>query len=72
MSSKTVHHTPPLLMQVVLLEKSGRCGGWLSSIRRDDGAVFEQGPRGVRPTGAVGRNTLNMVCMCEFMRMVME
>lgn len=60
MSSNTVYHTPPLLMYIILLEKSGRCGGWLSSIRRDDGAVFEQGPQGVRPAGAVGRNTLNL------------
>lgn len=57
------HHLSksPNVSKVVLLEKSGRCGGWLSSIRRDDGAVFEQGPRGLRPAGAVGRNTLNMV-----------
>uniref|UniRef100_A0A673FKD2 Protoporphyrinogen oxidase n=1 Tax=Sinocyclocheilus rhinocerous TaxID=307959 RepID=A0A673FKD2_9TELE len=57
------HHLSksPNVSKIVLLERSGRCGGWLSSIRRDDGAVFEQGPRGVRPAGAVGRNTLNMV-----------
>ncbi|XP_049325053.1 protoporphyrinogen oxidase [Astyanax mexicanus] len=48
--------------KVVLLEASGRCGGWLSSSRREDGAVFEHGPRGVRPAGAAGKNTLNMVC----------
>uniref|UniRef100_A0A673MDE9 Protoporphyrinogen oxidase n=1 Tax=Sinocyclocheilus rhinocerous TaxID=307959 RepID=A0A673MDE9_9TELE len=57
------HHLSkcPNVSKIVLLEKSGRCGGWLRSIRRDDGAVFEQGPRGVRPAGSVGRNTLNMV-----------
>uniref|UniRef100_A0A9J7WXZ7 Protoporphyrinogen oxidase n=1 Tax=Cyprinus carpio carpio TaxID=630221 RepID=A0A9J7WXZ7_CYPCA len=57
------HHLSksPNVSKIVLLERSGRCGGWLSSIRRDDGAVFEQGPRGVRPAGAVGRNTLNMI-----------
>uniref|UniRef100_A0A8C5DA73 Protoporphyrinogen oxidase n=1 Tax=Gouania willdenowi TaxID=441366 RepID=A0A8C5DA73_GOUWI len=38
-----------------------RFGGWLWSTRRSDGAVFEHGPRGIRPAGAVGRNTLNMV-----------
>ncbi|XP_072548644.1 protoporphyrinogen oxidase [Salminus brasiliensis] len=48
--------------KVVLLEASGRCGGWLSSTRREDGAVFEHGPRGVRPAGAAGKHTLNMVC----------
>uniref|UniRef100_A0A665T2V6 Protoporphyrinogen oxidase n=1 Tax=Echeneis naucrates TaxID=173247 RepID=A0A665T2V6_ECHNA len=47
--------------QVIVLESSSRFGGWLWSTRRSDGAVFEHGPRGIRPTGAVGRNTLNMV-----------
>ncbi|XDV40736.1 hypothetical protein PO909_009754 [Leuciscus waleckii] len=57
------HHLSksPNVSKMVLLEESGRCGGWLSSLRRDDGAVFEHGPRGVRPAGAVGQNTLNMV-----------
>uniref|UniRef100_A0A8C6WVG9 Protoporphyrinogen oxidase n=1 Tax=Neogobius melanostomus TaxID=47308 RepID=A0A8C6WVG9_9GOBI len=47
--------------KVLLLEGSERLGGWLWSNRRPDGAVFELGPRGVRPVGAVGRNTLNLV-----------
>lgn len=47
-------------LQVILVESSGRLGGWLSSTRRADGAVFEHGPRGIRPAGALGRNTLNM------------
>ncbi|KAM9798673.1 protoporphyrinogen oxidase [Neosynchiropus ocellatus] len=51
----------PLVSKVVLLERSDRVGGWLWSTRRPDGAVFEHGPRGIRPAGAVGRNTLNMV-----------
>ncbi|XP_041648392.1 protoporphyrinogen oxidase [Cheilinus undulatus] len=51
----------PQVTKVVLLESSGRFGGWLWSTRRPDGAVFEHGPRGIRPAGAVGRNTLNMV-----------
>ncbi|KAI1894786.1 hypothetical protein AGOR_G00119330 [Albula goreensis] len=51
----------PQVSKIVLLEGSGRLGGWLHSTRREDGAVFEHGPRGVRPAGAVGRNTLNMV-----------
>ncbi|XP_074538692.1 protoporphyrinogen oxidase [Halichoeres trimaculatus] len=51
----------PQITKVILLESSGRFGGWLWSTRRSDGAVFEHGPRGVRPAGAVGRNTLNMV-----------
>ncbi|TWW79960.1 protoporphyrinogen oxidase isoform X2 [Takifugu flavidus] len=51
----------PQVTKVILLESSSRVGGWLSSTRRPDGAVFEHGPRGIRPAGAVGRNTLNMV-----------
>ncbi|KAJ8384459.1 hypothetical protein AAFF_G00204800 [Aldrovandia affinis] len=51
----------PQVSKIVLLESSGRFGGWLHSTRRADGAVFEHGPRGLRPNGAVGRNTLNMV-----------
>uniref|UniRef100_W5MBE3 Protoporphyrinogen oxidase n=1 Tax=Lepisosteus oculatus TaxID=7918 RepID=W5MBE3_LEPOC len=51
----------PRISQVALLEASGRLGGWLRSTRREDGAIFEHGPRGVRPAGAVGRSTLDMV-----------
>ncbi|KAM9724369.1 protoporphyrinogen oxidase [Menidia menidia] len=51
----------PQVTKVIVLESSSRFGGWLWSTRRDDGAVFELGPRGIRPAGAVGRNTLNMV-----------
>ncbi|XP_047664852.1 protoporphyrinogen oxidase isoform X2 [Tachysurus fulvidraco] len=54
--SKSAH-----VSKVVLLEATGRFGGWINTTRREDGAVFEQGPRGVRPAGAVGRNTLNLL-----------
>ncbi|NWR94950.1 PPOX oxidase, partial [Furnarius figulus] len=47
--------------KVLLLEASGRFGGWLQSTRTPEGAVFEHGPRGVRPTGVVGAETLHMV-----------
>ncbi|XP_078525294.1 protoporphyrinogen oxidase [Lissotriton helveticus] len=47
--------------KVILVEGSSRLGGWLDSTRTDDGAVFEHGPRGIRPAGAVGKNTLSMV-----------
>lgn len=49
------------VLQVIVLESTSRFGGWLWSTRRSDGAVFEHGPRGIRPAGLVGRNTLNMV-----------
>ncbi|XP_068590678.1 protoporphyrinogen oxidase [Cebidichthys violaceus] len=51
----------PQVTKVIVLESSSRFGGWLWSTRRSDGAVFEHGPRGIRPAGVVGRNTLNMV-----------
>ncbi|XP_060718347.1 protoporphyrinogen oxidase [Tachysurus vachellii] len=54
--SKSAH-----VSKVVLLEATGRFGGWINTTRREDGAVFEHGPRGVRPSGAVGRNTLNLL-----------
>lgn len=62
-------HLCDINQQVIVLESSSRFGGWLWSLRRSDGAVFELGPRGIRPVGAVGRNTLNMVsntyeCIC--------
>uniref|UniRef100_A0A8C6Z0A7 Protoporphyrinogen oxidase n=1 Tax=Nothoprocta perdicaria TaxID=30464 RepID=A0A8C6Z0A7_NOTPE len=49
--------------KVVLLEGSARLGGWLQSTRTEDGAVFEHGPRGVRPAGAAGRDTLRMLAL---------
>lgn len=47
--------------KVILLEGSSRLGGWMHSTRTDDGAVFEHGPRGMRPAGLVGKNALCMV-----------
>uniref|UniRef100_A0A3B3VUH0 Amine oxidase domain-containing protein n=1 Tax=Poecilia latipinna TaxID=48699 RepID=A0A3B3VUH0_9TELE len=58
---KPTMHLPDINQQVIVLESSSRFGGWLWSLRRSDGAVFELGPRGIRPAGAVGTNTLNMV-----------
>ncbi|KAM4632946.1 protoporphyrinogen oxidase isoform 2-T2 [Polymixia lowei] len=49
------------ITKVIILESSSRYGGWLWSTRRSDGAIFEHGPRGIRPAGEVGCNTLNMV-----------
>ncbi|KAM9515105.1 protoporphyrinogen oxidase isoform 1-T1 [Guaruba guarouba] len=47
--------------KVLLLEAGARLGGWLQSTRAADGAVFEHGPRGIRPGGAAGADTLHMV-----------
>ncbi|KAG9460300.1 hypothetical protein GDO78_022741 [Eleutherodactylus coqui] len=47
--------------KVILLEGSGRLGGWMHTTRTEDGAIFEHGPRGMRPAGLVGKNTLCMI-----------
>ncbi|XP_074044243.1 protoporphyrinogen oxidase isoform X1 [Macrotis lagotis] len=47
--------------KVVLIEGSPRLGGWIRSVRQEDGAVFELGPRGIRPAGELGARTLLMV-----------
>ncbi|XP_044527899.1 protoporphyrinogen oxidase isoform X2 [Gracilinanus agilis] len=51
----------PRSPKVVLIEASQRLGGWIRSVRREDGAVFELGPRGIRPAGELGARTLLMV-----------
>ncbi|XP_054549507.1 protoporphyrinogen oxidase isoform X2 [Talpa occidentalis] len=47
--------------KVVLVEGSERLGGWIRSVRGPDGAIFELGPRGIRPAGALGARTLLLV-----------
>ncbi|XP_054443840.1 protoporphyrinogen oxidase isoform X3 [Pteronotus mesoamericanus] len=47
--------------RVVLVEGSERLGGWIRSVRGPGGAVFELGPRGIRPAGALGARTLLLV-----------
>uniref|UniRef100_A0A8D2CSR5 Protoporphyrinogen oxidase n=1 Tax=Sciurus vulgaris TaxID=55149 RepID=A0A8D2CSR5_SCIVU len=47
--------------KVVLVEGSKRLGGWIRSVRGPDGAIFELGPRGIRPAGALGARTLLLV-----------
>ncbi|XP_054940224.1 protoporphyrinogen oxidase isoform X3 [Physeter macrocephalus] len=51
----------PCPPKVVLVEGSERLGGWIRSVRGPDGAVFELGPRGIRPAGVLGARTLLMV-----------
>ena len=50
-----------ILFQVIVLEASSRVGGWVHSVRHDDGSVFELGPRSIRPVGLPGFNTLCLV-----------
>ncbi|XP_022271126.1 protoporphyrinogen oxidase isoform X2 [Canis lupus familiaris] len=51
----------PCAPKVVLVEGSERLGGWIRSVRGPGGAVFELGPRGIRPAGAPGARTLLLV-----------
>lgn len=46
---------------VTLLESSNRTGGWIKSSKQEDGTIFEQGPRTIRPTGEAGLNTLQLI-----------
>lgn len=50
--------SPP---KVILVEGGKRLGGWIRSVRGSDGAIFELGPRGIRPAGALGARTLLLV-----------
>ena len=50
----------PHVKEVVVLESTKRLGGWINSTR-EDGLVYEHGPRTVRPPGPQGANTLNLV-----------
>ncbi|XP_040308304.1 protoporphyrinogen oxidase isoform X2 [Herpailurus yagouaroundi] len=52
----------PCPPKVVLVEASERLGGWIRSVRGPGGAVFELGPRGIRPAGALGARTLLLMC----------
>ncbi|XP_034491122.1 protoporphyrinogen oxidase isoform X5 [Marmota flaviventris] len=47
--------------KVVLVEGSKRLGGWIRSIRGPGGAIFELGPRGIRPAGVLGARTLLLI-----------
>ena len=46
---------------ITLLESSNRVGGWMQSCTTEQGAVFEMGPRSIRPHGKVGMATLKIV-----------
>lgn len=51
---------------ITVLESSGRLGGWIQSKRFEDGAIFELGPRGLRPAGPNGRASLELVSLILF------
>nr|XP_042114522.1 protoporphyrinogen oxidase isoform X5 [Peromyscus maniculatus bairdii] len=52
----------PCPPKVILVEGSKRLGGWIRSVRGSDGAIFELGPRGIRPAGVLGARTLLLAC----------
>ena len=47
--------------KVTLAEASSRLGGWVNTVRFEDGSIFELGPRTIRPFGVQGHNTLDLV-----------
>lgn len=51
---------------ITVLESSGRVGGWLQSCVTEPGAVFELGPRSIRPVGNAGMATLKIVGSAVF------
>ncbi|XP_072049287.1 protoporphyrinogen oxidase-like [Amphiura filiformis] len=48
--------------KIVVLEGSKRLGGWIHSVRTEEGAVHELGPRTLRPAGCAGQTTINLAC----------
>ena len=46
---------------ITVLESSNRVGGWMQSCTTEQGAVFELGPRSIRPHGKAGKATLKIV-----------
>ena len=46
---------------MVVLEAAPRLGGWVRSTRHSDGAIYEAGPRTIRPAGPQGANTLALI-----------
>ena len=55
---------------ITVLESSGRAGGWMQSWTGENGAVFELGPRSIRPVGKAGRATLKIVRSTFFEKII--
>lgn len=47
--------------KIILLEASHRLGGWVSTTRFPDGAIYEHGPHSLRATGKSGQHTLTLL-----------
>lgn len=48
-------------LQILLIERTGRLGGWIRSTALPDGTVYEHGPSSLRAGGNSGRNALQLV-----------
>lgn len=46
--------------KILLFEASNCLGGWINSLRLEDGSIFERGPRSIRGIGRAGYNTLEL------------
>lgn len=46
--------------KVILIEKTGRLGGWIRSTTFPDGTVYEHGPSALKAGGDAGRNALQL------------
>ncbi|MBW0476658.1 hypothetical protein O181_016373 [Austropuccinia psidii MF-1] len=63
--------SPSRPMEIIVLEKANRFGGWIKSHKPDShdgrpestvqGCIFESGPRSVRPKGLAGMMTLDLI-----------
>ncbi|XP_077483186.1 protoporphyrinogen oxidase [Amblyomma americanum] len=49
------------IKKVLLIERSGRLGGWIRSTALPDGTVYEHGPSSLNAGGDAGRNSLQLV-----------
>lgn len=52
-----------LYFKVIVLEASSRLGGWVNTLKLEDGSLFERGPRSIRGVGRSGYNTLELVSL---------
>lgn len=46
---------------ITIIEASNRVGGWIKSNQQEDGVIFEQGPRTLRPHSKAGYNLLTLI-----------
>lgn len=52
-----------LYFKVIVLEASNRLGGFVDTLKLEDGSLFERGPRSIRGVGKSGYNTIELVSL---------